>query len=139
MIILLAAAIVLALPAILVAAILVLPLGLGIGIPLLIVYAVFYFWMLSRISLILVSCALGESISPFVALKSSNEHKLSFFLVMIMHLAISLIVGSIFGIIALIPIAGWIVYAVFNFFLVVFSFTLMAGLKKLTTGTLRAS
>ena len=100
LLILLATAIVLALPVILVAAILVLPLGVGIGIPLLIVYAAFYFWMLCRISLILVSCALGESINPFVALKSSNEHKLSFFLVMVMHLAITLVLGSIFGIIA---------------------------------------
>ena len=140
LLILLAAAIILALPAILVVAILLLPLGfLGIGIPLLIAYAALYFWMLFRISLILVSCALGESINPFVALEASNQHKLSFFLVMVMHLAITLVLGTIFGLIALIPVAGWIIYAVFNFFLVVFSFTLIAALKKLTTGTLHAS
>ena len=97
------------------------------------------FLMLFRISLILVSCALGESISPFVALEASNQYKLSFFLVMVMHLAITLVLGTIFGLIALIPVAGWIIYAVFNFFLVVFSFTLIAALKKLTTGTLHAS
>ena len=139
LLILLVTAILLALPAILVAVLLFLPLGFGVGIPLLILYATFYLWMLCRISLILVSCALGEPISPFVALRASNEHKLSFFLVMVMHLAITLVLGAIFGFIALIPVAGWIVYAVFNFFLMVFSFTLIAALKKLTTGTLQAS
>ena len=106
------------------------------AIPFIIIYVVFAFWILIRMSMNFVAFSVGGPINPITALKLSSDYKLTFFLVLVLFMAITIIIGGIFAIIALITILGWLFYAVYYFFYMVFSFTDRACIYKLTKGTL---